>query len=132
MEFFLANLAVIRFLARAASEAAVQGGSAGISAANTIVQRHLQTHRNESVHWFSGASWLMHRQIQQLSTRMSVHAGPRVSHLRALTITSNDLNSQAQFWAYVDVFRYLALLCAICIPLAFFLKKPSGGTKAAG
>jgi DHA2 family multidrug resistance protein len=74
----------------------------------------------------------MHRQIQQLSTRMSVHAGPRVSHLRALTITSNDLNSQAQFWAYVDVFRYLALLCAICIPLAFFLKKPSGGTKAAG
>jgi DHA2 family multidrug resistance protein len=108
------------------------GGSAGISAANTIVQRHLQTHRDESVHWFSGASWLMHRQIQQLSSRMSMHAGPRVSHLRALTITSNDLNCQAQFWAYVDVFRYLALLCAICIPLAFFLKKPSVGPKAAG
>lgn len=32
------------------------GGSFGISAANTIAQRHLQTHRNDLVHWLSGAS----------------------------------------------------------------------------
>ena len=42
------------------------GGSVGISAANTIVQRHLQTHRSESVQWFSGASWLMRRQLHLL------------------------------------------------------------------
>jgi DHA2 family multidrug resistance protein len=107
------------------------GGSVGISAANTIVQRHLQTHRNESVQWLSGASWLMRRQLHLLSTRMSMHAGPHLSALRALDLTSNNLNSQAQFWAYVDVFRYLALMCAVCIPLAFLLKKPSA-TKTAG
>ena len=54
-----------------------------------------------------------------------MHAGPHVSALRALDVTSNSLNSQAQFWAYVDVFRYLALMCAVCIPVAFLLKKPS-------
>jgi MFS family permease len=34
--------------------------------------------------------------------------------------------------AYVDVLRYLSLLCAACIPLAFFLKRPSPGARGAG
>jgi DHA2 family multidrug resistance protein len=105
------------------------GGSAGISAANTIAQRHLQTHRDENIQWYSGANWLMRKQIQMLDTRMSMHAGPRVSLLRAFSLTSSTLNSQAQLWAYVDDFRYLALLCAVCIPIAFFLKRPPSGAK---
>lgn len=108
------------------------GGSAGISAANTIAQRHLQTHRDENLHWLSSGSWIMRRQIQMLSALMDRHAGPRKSLLRAYDLTSNALNSQAQLWAYVDDFRYLAILCAICIPLAFFLRKPSPGAKGAG
>ncbi len=102
------------------------GGSIGISAANTIAQRHAQTHRNENVHWLSGASWLMRRQLHSLTMQMHLHAGPKRAGLRALFITQNALQSQAQLWAYVDDFRYLALICALCVPLALFLKKASG------
>ncbi len=107
------------------------GGSVGISAANTIAQRHAQTHRSENVHWLSGASWLMRRQLQALTTQMHLHAGPKRAALRALFLTQNGLESQAQLWAYVDDFRYLALVCALCVPMAFFLKKPSSGGEGA-
>jgi DHA2 family multidrug resistance protein len=108
------------------------GGSVGISAANTIAQRHLQTHRNESSHWLSGASWILQRELHSLTMRMQMHAGPRRATLRAFSILQDALNSQSQLWAYVDDFRYLALLCAICIPVAFLLKRPSSGGQAAG
>ncbi len=109
------------------------GGSIGISAANTISERHFQSHRNENVHWLSGASYLLRRQLNALTQRMSLHAGPHTATLRAYSITNSSLNSQAQLWAYVDVLRYFALLSAICVPLAFLLKKPkAGGTPAAG
>jgi DHA2 family multidrug resistance protein len=108
------------------------GGSAGISAANTIALRHLQTHRNENVHWLSGASWLRRRQLHLLTLQMQMHAGPRRALLRAFSITQSSLDHQAQLWAYVDVFRYLALLCTLCIPTAFLLRRPKPGAKGAG
>jgi DHA2 family multidrug resistance protein len=52
--------------------------------------------------------------------------------LRALSLTNTSLNHQAQLWAYVDDFRYLALLCAASAPFAFLLKKPKPGAKGAG
>ena len=109
------------------------GGSIGISAANTISLRHLQTHRNDNVHWLSQASVAFRNEIAQRTTQMATHAGPRVARLRAYSMTSTDLNKQAQLWAYVDTFRYFALLIAICVPLSFLLKKPKpGAAKGAG
>ncbi len=105
------------------------GGSVGISAANTVAQRHLQTHRNDQAHWISGASWIVQKQIRLLDQQMQLHAGPRVSTLRALSLTQTGLNNQAQLYAYVDVFRYIALMCALCVPIAFLVKKPDPGAK---
>jgi len=101
------------------------GGSVGIAATNTIVQRHLQTHRNENAHWLSGSNWIVQRQLRELMLRMQLHAGPRRALPHALSFINSDLNHQAQLWAYVDSFRYIALLCAVCIPFAFLLKKAS-------
>ena len=105
------------------------GGSIGISAANTIAQRHLQTHRNDSVHWLSGASWLFRKQLTLLMQRMSLHASPHTSTLRAYSLTNTALNAQAQVYAYVDVLRYFGILCLCCVPLSFLLKKPSPGAQ---
>ena len=107
------------------------GGSIGISASNTIAQRHLQTHRSDLVHWYSGGSFLLRRQLSQLTTQMSQHAGPRRAMLRALSITNRGLDSQAQLYAYVDVFRYLAILAFLCVPICFFLVRPKKGTQGA-
>ena len=89
----------------------------------------MQTHRNENVHWYSGASWMLGRQLHRLTQIMQTHAEPRRAMLRALSLTNSTLNIQAQLWAYVDVLRYFALTCAICIPIAFLLKKPKAGSQ---
>ncbi len=107
------------------------GGSIGISAANTISQRHMQSHRSETVHWLSGASYLLRRQLSNLTHSMSLHVGPHKAMQRAYAITNMSFNNQAQLWAYVDVLRYFAILSAICVPLAFLLKKPKAGASAA-
>jgi DHA2 family multidrug resistance protein len=105
------------------------GGSIGISAANTIAQRHLQSHRNDNVHWLTGASWVLRRQLALLTQRMQMHAGPARASLRAFALTNMTLNNQAQLWAYVDVLRYFAFTCMLCIPFAFLLKKPKQGAQ---
>jgi MFS transporter, DHA2 family, multidrug resistance protein len=101
------------------------GGSVGISAANTLTLRHLQTHRNENVHWLSNANWILQKQLNALTMQMHLHAGPRRAMLRAYSLTQAGLNSQASLWAYVDIFRYLALILALCVPGAFLFKKAS-------
>ncbi len=103
------------------------GGSVGISAANTISQRHAQSHRNDLVHWFSGANWIYQRAIELRTQQMLQHAGSRIAGLRALSLTNASLNNESQLWAYVDVFRYMTLILAICVPGAFLLKKPKPG-----
>jgi DHA2 family multidrug resistance protein len=71
------------------------GGSVGISAANTIAQRHLQSHRNENSHWLSGANWVVQRELHSLTMRMQMHAGPRRATLRAFSTLQEALNSQS-------------------------------------
>ena len=107
------------------------GGSIGISWVNTIAQRHLQTHRNDLVHSFTRGNPLLIRQLDILGRQMSQHVGPRLSQLRAIAITNSGLNAQAQIYAYVDDFRYLALLAFVCVPIAFVLKRPPKGKQTA-
>jgi hypothetical protein len=58
-----------------------------------------------------------------LTEYLRLHAGPAKSALRAMSLVENQLNHQAQLWAYVDVFRYMAVLSAFCIPVSFHLAK---------
>ncbi len=110
------------------------GGSIGISAANTIAQRHLQSHRNDLTRNITGASWVVRQQLLMLGERLSPHAGYSglTATQRALSLTSSAVNSQAQVYAYVDVLRYFGFLCLFCAPFAFFLQKtPKGAGGAA-
>jgi DHA2 family multidrug resistance protein len=99
------------------------GGSIGISAASTISQRNLQTHRGDMAHWLSGASIPLRQQLERLTQAMRLHAGPVKASLRAFALLGKSFDNQAQLFAYVDVFRDLALASAICIPIVFVLKK---------
>jgi len=99
------------------------GGSIGIAAANTIATRHLQTHRDELTHSLSGASVQLHREITRLTSRMNLHAGPVAATRRAYSLVERSLDQQAQLLAYIDDFRYLALICAFCVPVVFLMKK---------
>jgi DHA2 family multidrug resistance protein len=78
------------------------------------------------------ANPLLQRQMAKLTPLMQAHAGPHRAFLRVWSITQTGLDRQAQLFAYVDVFRYLALALAFCAPLAFLLKKTSGAKEGAG
>ena len=108
------------------------GGGIGISAANTISQRHSQSRRFENLHWLSRGNPQYSETLQIRTQMMARHAGPRVASLRALALTSRDLTRQGQVWAYVDVFRYLVIVIAICVPLSFMMKKPKPGAAKGG
>jgi hypothetical protein len=41
------------------------------------------------------------------------------------------LDNQAQLWAYLDVFRHLAVVCAVAVPIAFVMKKAASKAGAA-
>jgi len=45
---------------------------------------------------------------------------------RAYALVNGTLNGQARLWSYVDDFRYMALVCFLCIPIVFALKKAKG------
>ena len=45
------------------------------------------------------------------------------------SLLNHTLTSQSRLWAYVDDFRYMALMCFACVPLVLFFKraKPKPG-----
>ena len=45
---------------------------------------------------------------------------------QAYKMLEGSLDRQAALWSYVDDFRYLALLCFVCAPIAFLLQKVRG------
>jgi DHA2 family multidrug resistance protein len=99
------------------------GGSVGIATANTLTLRHLQTHRNELAHWLSGSRGALHRELARISTLLAHRFGEANTMRRSLAVLQHLVDNQAQLWAYVDVFRYMALLSAVCIPVAFLMRR---------
>ena len=92
------------------------GGSIGISVVNTIVARHEQLHRNELVHSLTPSNLVLQHRLSELGQFVT---NPKAAY----AIIDRTLNSQARLWAYVDDFRYMALLCFACLPLVWLLKQ---------
>jgi DHA2 family multidrug resistance protein len=103
------------------------GGSVGISIVNTIVARHEQTHRNEMSRALSGTNLTLQAQLHGMKEfLMSQGASAETAMRQAYGLLNAQLTQQARLWAYVDDFRYIALVCFACIPVVFLLKKAVG------
>jgi len=105
------------------------GGSVGISVVNTLVARHAQVHQAEMVHDLATGRLVFDQRLQALQQTFSQTAGPVLSRQRAYGVIQQKLSTQAALWAYIDDFRYLALVCLCCIPIVWCLRKvkPRGG-----
>jgi DHA2 family multidrug resistance protein len=109
------------------------GGSIGISLVDTLLSRRQQVHRNELSRYLSPGG-VAHQTFLRLQSYMSLHTGPRLARLRAFAIIQNGLDQQSVLYSYVDDFRYMALMCALCLPIVFLLrpaKAKPGATPAA-
>jgi MFS transporter, DHA2 family, multidrug resistance protein len=101
------------------------GGSIGISIVNTIVARHEQLHRSQLVHSLSPTNTLVQQQVSALRELLTATnaAGPATATGGAYKMLEHTLTSQARLWAYVDDFRYMALVCFGCLPLVLLFKR---------
>ncbi len=103
------------------------GGSIGISVVNTIVARHEQLHRNELVHSIAPTSITFQEQVANLRHFLEAQGVSAADALqKAYGLVNAQLLQQSRLWAYVDDFRYMALVCFLCIPIVFLLKKTVG------
>jgi len=98
------------------------GGSIGISVVNTLLLRRSQVHQSELTHSLSPGNPELQQQLQSITHALALHSDPVTAANRARKIIEPSLTQQATLWSYVDDFRYLALLCFACIPIAFVIQ----------
>jgi MFS transporter, DHA2 family, multidrug resistance protein len=104
------------------------GGSIGISVVNTIVSRHEQIHRADLAHNLSAGNAALGQQLSGLQTLMEHSSSSNGAALttpteRAFGLIDLSVAQQSRLLSYVDDFRYLAIVCFVCVPLVFLLKK---------
>ena len=104
------------------------GGSVGISLVETVVARRMQVHRADLVHSLNPENPAFTQTFQSLRTLLQ-HSGSAIGAtlsrqgLRAYELINNILKQQSALLAYIDDFRYLAIMCFVCIPLVFVLRR---------
>ncbi len=98
------------------------GGSVGISVVDTLIARRQQVHRDELSRYISPSA-TYERAYHLYYGTMLPHSGPHLAMLRAHGLIENGLNTQAIVYSYVDDLRYMVVVCAVCLPLVFLLKK---------
>jgi DHA2 family multidrug resistance protein len=98
------------------------GGGIGISMVNTLVARHSQIHRAELAQNLSLGNPAFQHMYDSTRLAMTAQAPPDVAARRAYGMIEATVNAQSAVFAYVDVFRYLALACFICGGIVFFMK----------
>ena len=103
------------------------GGSIGISIVNTIIARHEQLHRTALSASLNSGNITVDGAVHGLQNHVAGQGSSSVDALhRSYALLGANLNSQSRLWAYVDDFRYMALMCFCCVPIVFALKKSVG------
>ncbi len=112
------------------------GGSIGISIASTLLTRRAAVHQNEIINSVPITGQQFQNQLQALqgffSSTGSGPFGPTNSLPPAQATLYLQLQRQAANWAFVDVFRWLSLLCFFCVGIVWFLKKVKPGKAPSG
>jgi DHA2 family multidrug resistance protein len=99
------------------------GGSIGIAMATTLVARGAQTHQALMVGQLSPYRPEFQQYLQSAAAMLGRYSDPVTAQRQAYGLLYGMMQQQAALFAYVDTFRWLALLCLVCVPLVFLFKK---------
>lgn len=108
------------------------GGSVGISVAQTLLVRRSDYHQNEITNYVPQTQTWFQQGVRQLSSVLGDHANPANATHPAQAYLYQQLGQQALLWAFVDVFRWTALLSGACVALVWLFKKVKPGRPPAG
>jgi MFS transporter, DHA2 family, multidrug resistance protein len=99
------------------------GGSIGISVTSTLLTRRSAVHQNELTNYIPQSGQAFENGVGNRIQALTGHFGTGHALLPANAQIYQELQFQATNWAFVDVFRWLALLCFLCIVVVWFFKK---------
>ena len=100
------------------------GGSIGISMATTALIRRAALHQNELGAQLGPSNMLLQQKAYAISGYLGQHIGPAQARPGSMGLVYGLMQQQSALMAYVDVFRWTALLAFFCAGAAWLLKKP--------
>lgn len=99
------------------------GGSIGISIVATMLVRDAQTHQANMVAHLTPGNPAFHERFLALQGAFLSRFGPVEASRRALGTIYGELLKQANLWAFVDNFRFVAWVCVACFTAIFLLER---------
>lgn len=108
------------------------GGSIGISVAQTLLTRRTDVHQNEIINSVPITGQNFQNSIQATRQALSGYFGGPNALGPAQATLYRQLGRQAALWSFVDVFRWLSLLCGVCVAAVWLFKKVKPGKAPAG
>ncbi|HEY5328311.1 MAG TPA: DHA2 family efflux MFS transporter permease subunit [Acidobacteriaceae bacterium] len=108
------------------------GGSVGISIATTLLVRRAAVHQNEIINQVPQSGQAFQNSVHATQGALTHHFGAVNTLHPAQATLYSQLLRQASAWAFVDIFRWLSLLCFLCVVVVWFFKKVKPGRGPAG
>jgi DHA2 family multidrug resistance protein len=108
------------------------GGSIGISIASTMLTRRADLHQNEILNHVPQTGQQFQNALQGTQHALVPHFGASNSAAPAAGTIYRELARQAALYSFVDVFRWLSLLCLVCVAVVWTFKKVKPGRGPAG
>ena len=100
-----------------------QGGSIGVSVVTTILARRAQAHQAVLVQHLTPYDLNYQEHLGLIQNALAPSSGTVDASSQALGLTYRSLVDQSTLLAYIDNFRWLALLSLACLVGTFFMKK---------
>jgi DHA2 family multidrug resistance protein len=99
------------------------GGSMGISLTTALVVRGTQTHSALLIGHLSPYNPVFQQHFHAMAGGLGQYGDPANAQGQAYGLLYGTVQQQANLFAYVDTFRLLGILCMLCVPIVFLLKK---------
>lgn len=107
------------------------GGSVGIAMATTALTRRADLHQVNLTQHLTPSSPALQERSAALAMYLSRHFGVADARPGSYGMVYGQLLQQASLLAYVDVFRWIALLAVFCAAAVWLFEKPPKHLKAA-
>jgi DHA2 family multidrug resistance protein len=108
------------------------GGSIGISIATTMLTRRAAVHQTEILNSSPMNGLQLQNALSGSQQSLTGHFGGPNAAAAAQPSVYSGLLRHASAWAFVDVFRWLSLLCFFCVLIVWFFKRVKPGKAPAG
>jgi len=100
------------------------GGSIGIAMASTALIRRAALHQSEIGANVTASGWVLQQKSAILAAYLGRRLGPAAGRPGAMGMMYNLMQQQSALMAYVDVFRWTALLAFFCAGAVWLFNKP--------